>query len=81
MAEQIKISNGEITAVISTRGAELKSVVKNGREFIWEGDPNVWAGQAPLLFPICGGLKDDKYVLGGNEYTLEKHGFARFKEF
>lgn len=81
MAEQLKISNGIITAVISTKGAELKSVVKNGCEIIWEGKSDVWAGQAPLLFPICGGLKDDKFVFEGKEYTLQKHGFARTTEF
>ncbi len=81
MAEQLKISNGIITAVISTRGAELKSVVKDGSEILWEGNPDVWAGQAPLLFPLCGGLKDDKYIFEGKEYTLPKHGFARGSEF
>lgn len=81
MAQRLKISNGIITAVISTKGAELKSVVKDGTEIIWEGNPDVWAGQAPLLFPICGGLKDDKYIFEGKEYTLQKHGFARFAEF
>ncbi len=81
MAEQLKISNGIITAVISTKGAELKSVVKDNCEILWEGNPDVWAGQAPLLFPLCGGLKDDKYIFEGKEYTLQKHGFARMSEF
>lgn len=81
MAEQLSISNGIITAVISTKGAELKSVVKDGAEILWEGNPDVWAGQAPLLFPICGGLKDDKYIFEGKEYTLQKHGYVRTSEF
>ncbi len=81
MAEQLKISNGIISAVLSTTGAELKSVIKDNREIIWEGNPDVWSGQAPLLFPICGGVKDDKYTFDGKEYTLEKHGYGRFKEF
>ncbi len=81
MAEQLKISNGIITAVISTKGAELKSVVKDGEEILWEGNPDVWAGRAPLLFPLCGGLKDDKYIFEGKEYFLPKHGFARGSEF
>lgn len=81
MAEQLKISNGIITAVISTKGAELKSVVKDGTEILWDGNPDIWSGQAPLLFPICGGVKDDKYIFEGKEYTLEKHGFARKSEF
>ena len=33
------------------------------------------------MFPICGGLKNDKYTLNGKEYTLQKHGYARFKTF
>ncbi len=81
MDRQIKISNGIISAVISTKGAELKSVVKDGREILWDGNPDVWSGQAPLLFPICGGLKDDKYIFEGKEYTLKKHGYARTSEF
>ena len=81
MAEQLKLSNGIITAVISTKGAELKSVVKDGAETLWEGNPDVWSGQAPLLFPICGGLKDDKYIFEGKEYNLQKHGYARTSKF
>ena len=81
MAEQLKITNGVITALISTKGAELKSVVKDGKEYLWDGNPDIWSGQAPLLFPICGGLKDDKYRFEGKEYTLKKHGFARLSEF
>ncbi len=81
MAEQIKISNGIITAVISTKGAELKSIIKDGCEILWGGNPDVWAGQAPVLFPICGGLKDDKFIFNGAEYNLLKHGFARISEF
>ena len=81
MAEQLRYTNGVITALISTKGAELKSVVKDGKEYLWDGNPDIWTGQAPLLFPICGGLKDDKYRFEGKEYTLKKHGFARLSEF
>ncbi|MBQ2614539.1 MAG: aldose 1-epimerase family protein [Clostridia bacterium] len=81
MAEQLILSNDCIKATLSTKGAELISVIKNGEEKIWQGDPSFWAGQAPLLFPICGGLKDDKFVFENQEYTLQKHGYARFCEF
>ncbi|MEE1045968.1 MAG: aldose 1-epimerase family protein, partial [Clostridia bacterium] len=37
----------------------------------------VWAESSPLLFPICGGLKDDKYTFKGKEYTMPKHGYGR----
>lgn len=81
MSENVKIANDSLEVVISTYGAEVKSVKKNSEEYIWEGDPNVWSGHAPILFPICGGLKDDKYVYEGKEYNLAKHGFARLSEF
>lgn len=77
----VTISNDDIKVTISETGAELKSVIKNGEERLWQGDPAVWAGQAPVLFPICGGLKDDKFVFEGKEYNLQKHGYARFCEF
>ncbi len=81
MAEQISLSNGIVSVLLSTKGAELKSVKRGNKEYLWEGDPAVWPGQAPLMFPICGGLKDDKFIYEGKEYILEKHGFARHYEF
>ena len=77
----ITLKNEFLTVAISERGAEIKSIVYDGTEYIWEGRPDVWASSCPLLFPICGGLKEDKYTLGGREYTLEKHGFVRRKTF
>ena len=82
MIKIIKIENSELSVSVSTLGAELMSVSgKGGTEFLWNGDKNVWSGRAPLLFPICGGLKDDKFTYNGKEYTLPKHGFARHLEF
>ena len=81
MAEQLILLNEQIKATFSTKGAELISLEKNGKEQIWIGDPEVWPSHAPILFPICGGLKDDKYLYNGKEYTLQKHGYIRFTEF
>lgn len=81
MAKQLTIANEYIRVTISAQGAQMQSIIKDGKELLWEGDPAVWSGQAPVLFPICGGLKDDKYVFEGKEYTLKKHGFARNSEF
>lgn len=77
----IRLKNEFLTATFNEVGAELKSLVFGGREYIWEGRSEVWAGSCPLLFPICGGLKDDKYTFNGKEYTLKKHGYARFITF
>lgn len=76
------LKNEFLTVTISSHGAELQSVRSAaGTEFLWQGDPAVWAGRAPIMFPICGGLKDDRYTLDGQTHTLIKHGFARMEEF
>lgn len=78
----ITIQNEELTVQVSTFGAELQSVLgKGGTEFIWEGDPAVWEKKAPVLFPICGSLKEKKYVFEGKEYSLLQHGFASRVEY
>ena len=77
----VTIKNEYITAKINELGAELKSLVFGETEYIWEGRSEVWAGSCPLLVPICSGLKEDKYTFNGKEYTLQKHGYARFKTF
>ena len=81
MSKEIKISSESLKVTISTMGAEITSVKKGKKELIWQADPSVWKGHAPLLFPICGGLKDDKFIYDGKEYIMPKHGFARNSEF
>lgn len=75
------ISNGILAAEFSSVGAELLSLKDNsGKELIFRNE-SIWEFSAPTLFPICGGLKDDKYVYAGKEYRLAKHGFVRTAEF
>ncbi len=81
MSKLITISNDILKVSISSYKAEILSVTKNGKEFIWQADSDAWTHRCPIVFPICGGLKDDKYTYGGKEYTLPKHGFAKFSEF
>ena len=77
------IENDFLVAQINDAGAELHSLVRksDGFEYIWQGDPAVWYGQAPVLFPIIGRLLDDKYRFRGKEYAMQKHGFARKRTF
>lgn len=73
------IENEFLTVGVKEYGSELTSVKskKDGYEFLWQGDENIWYGQSPVLFPIVGRLIEDKYVLDGKEYEMPKHGFAR----
>lgn len=66
---------------VSKKGAELQSIIANGREYLWQGDPEFWSRRAPVLFPIVGKLADDKLRIDGHEYTMKQHGFARDTEF
>ena len=77
------IENELLTAAVSDTGAELQSLQwkATGDEYIWQGDPAVWSGHSPLLFPVVGRLKGDGYLYAGRKYDLGKHGFARKTQF
>ena len=77
----VDLSFGTTSARISCTGAELKSLKADSVEYIWQGESGVWSGSSPVLFPICGALKDNEYIYGGNTYKLSKHGFAMHKVF
>jgi galactose mutarotase-like enzyme len=78
----VSISSGKLTAKIDPRGAQLSTLrAGEGSDLLWNGDPNVWAGRAPLLFPIVGVLAGGVYRLGSRTYPLSRHGFARDKIF
>ena len=73
----ITLKNEFLTVSLSEMGAELKSINFSGVEYLWEGRREVWGSSAPIMFPICGGLRDDKFTYQGKEYTLPKHGYAK----
>ena len=75
------ISNSFLTAKINYKGAELISLQSENREYIWNGNPEFWSKHAPVLFPIVGTLKNDKYTYENKEYSLTRHGFARDMDF
>ena len=78
----ISIQNEYLCVEISTKGAELQSIRDNaGTERLWQGDPAFWTGRAPVLFPICGGLREDAYYLDEQRYSMPKHGFAKVTEW
>lgn len=77
----ITISNEYLKVAIDSLGAEIKSIVKDGQEYMWQGDPNYWKSTAPILFPMVSSLLDDKYTYKGKTYSFRQHGFARRSEF
>lgn len=77
----VTLKNNVMSVEISEKGAEIRRVTVNGEERLWSGDPAFWTGTAPVMFPICGGLPEDKFTYAGKEYTLTKHGFAKSMGF
>ena len=78
-----KLENDCLAVEVNDLGAELTRVTDraDGYEFLWSGDPAVWSGRSPLLFPVVGKLKGDRYTHAGQTYSLPKHGFARREVF
>ena len=77
------IENEFLKIEIDSLGAELQAIraKDDNHNFLWNGNPAIWAGRAPILFPIVGAMPQDKYLYKGKAYTMLKHGFARRSEF
>lgn len=77
------IKNKFLSVTAKSLGAELTSIknLKNGTEYLWQGDAAYWEEQAPNVFPVCGRLTENKYTYRGKTYFLQRHGFARTSEF
>ncbi len=77
-----RLYNNKLYAEINPLGAELSSLKDSaGIEYLWQGDPAVWSGRAPVLFPIVGAMPGGKYLHNGQEYNIKQHGFARNSTF
>ena len=75
----IVIENDWLKVEISQNGAEVRKVnhKKSGLDYMWTGDPAYWGRVSPVLFPIVGRLKEDRYQLDGKTYEMSQHGFLR----
>jgi galactose mutarotase-like enzyme len=81
-SEWLSLSSGELTVQIDPLGAQLSALrERSGLDLLWDGQPSVWSGRAPLLFPIVGALAGGTYRLDSQTYHLPRHGFARGKRF
>jgi len=74
--EMQTIQNEKIRVLISPVAAELKSIKDStGTEYLWQGDPKYWPGQAINLFPYIGRLTEGCYQYNGKQYDMTIHGF------
>lgn len=75
------IENRNISCTIDSLGAQMVSLRSeaSGKEYIWNGNPDVWKWHAPVLFPFCGNFPDG-FMHNGKTYHLPQHGFLRTVE-
>ena len=71
----------EYEATISTLGAEVLELKKNGSNILWNRDGNYWGDSALVLFPFVGRNYDDTYTYRGKQYNIGIHGFGPKSEF
>jgi len=80
---QYLLQNEKIIVQVDTKGGGIVSIKDfNGLEYLWQGDATYWSGQAPVMFPICGSLRNNKAIIGNNNLcNMERHGIVRKLEF
>lgn len=78
---KFEIKSREAKAVLGLDGAMLNSLFKDNTEYLWQGDKEHWAGQAPVCFPIVGVLPDNRGVAFSKECHMKRHGIARITPF
>jgi galactose mutarotase-like enzyme len=80
---QYLLENNQVVVKFDTKGAGIVSIKDVDKiEYLWQGDAAYWSGQAPVMFPICGSLRDKKATIGdGMTCFMERHGLVRKLEF
>ncbi|RJX45823.1 aldose 1-epimerase family protein [Streptococcus agalactiae] len=83
----IELTNKELTVQFKEFGGALSSIKdSDGIEYLWQGNPEYWSGQAPVLFPICGSLRNDIGFFKNEDGSFHKgqiprHGLVRKEVF
>ena len=82
----IELRNNELTVQFKEFGGALSSIKdEDGIEYLWQGNPQYWSGQAPVLFPIWGSVRDDKVSFDSDNKDIlriiPRHGLVRKENF
>ena len=68
--KNLLLTNNIITIEVAEHGAEMPSLTKDGREYLWTGDPQFWNRHAPILFPAVGKPFNNEIHVNGVEVEL-----------
>ena len=82
-APRTTIASDGLLVETTAFGAEMTSLRTrpDDVEHLWQGDPAVWGGQSPVLFPFVGALAGRGFTHRGRFYPMRAHGFARDSQF
>lgn len=74
-----RIANELLTISVNQVGAELCKIqsIPSGKDYMWEGNPEIWGSTSPVLFPVIGAIKKGFVIYNGKEYAFPRHGFVR----
>ena len=77
------LKNKNVSVTLKSLGGELTSIKDaSDTEYLWQGNPDFWSGQAPVLFPIVGCLRNGTATIGESKTcSFGRHGLARKLEF
>ncbi len=80
---QYLLENELASIRFDTKGGQIVSVKDSqGLEYLWQGDAAYWSGQAPVMFPICGSIRENKAVIGNHMHCfMDRHGIVRKLDF
>lgn len=80
---EYKLGNERLEVKFQSLGGALSSIRdRDGVEYLWQGNKAYWSGQAPVLFPICGSIRNNEArTLTGKKLKMPRHGIVRKKEF
>ena len=78
---QFEIKSNTVKVVLGLEGAMLNSLMKDGIEYLWQGDAQYWGNQAPVCFPIVGVLPGNEGTAFGKKCVMKRHGVARISPF
>ena len=70
----MNLSNDIITIEVAEHGAELVSLKKGEREYMWNGDELFWNRHAPILFPAVGKPYNNELHIDGKLYVYGMTG-------
>lgn len=77
-----QLCNEYVQAEFDNLGGVLTSLKMEGIEYLWQPDERYWKGQSPVMFPICGSIRNEEAIIGEHKKChMPRHGFARFEEF